>query len=113
MVRGWLEPLLLILVCCHSAAWLSQEGTDLAQAVSHRFRPCDHNCVHCGFPNTVEFEQVVYRCEACSGSNCRLTDVLTARNWQSLPQPNWPDPAEGPADEPAHEPVVEVSLRPL
>jgi hypothetical protein len=81
MIRGWLEPGLVIVLSCHAAAWLSQQATDAAQSVTAELRPHDHYCVHCGQPNPVDFEDLMYRCGSCQGRNNRMLEL--AMHWQT------------------------------
>jgi hypothetical protein len=106
MVRGWLDPCALILICCFSATGATQGLSNAAQAVSLRLRPCDHYCVHCGIPNVVEFEQVVYRCDSCSGRNSRWEELLSTRNWKPASSLAWEDL---PDPEPDVSPRIDLS----
>ncbi|MDZ4687966.1 MAG: hypothetical protein SH850_23075 [Planctomycetaceae bacterium] len=94
MIRGCVEPGLLILVCCHGGAWLAQGVSNAAHNATAHIRPCDHVCAHCGYPNPVEIEDVVYRCDVCQGRNNRLGELMAI--WQEAPGSN-PHPTESPA----------------
>jgi hypothetical protein len=92
MIRGWLEPGLVVVLSCHAAAWLSQEATHAANSVAVGLRPRDHFCVHCGQPNVVDFEDLIYSCGGCHGRNYRVMELTT--HWPThvdVPAPTEPE----------------------
>jgi len=88
MIRGCLEPGLLVLVCCHAGAWLAHGVSNAAHNVTAHIRPCDHICTHCGYPNPVEIEDVVYCCDVCQGRNNRLGELMAI--WHDTPESDLP-----------------------